>query len=208
MKMRSVAVLVAMAGVLAGCGKDAAASTCDEKSSRLVAKSFVLAIPLLGSPAELRPLMQANPDAFAEKGGAIRCMRKLGATLTKRGAARSKEAGNTSATERFGASMPAGLSHVPGQVDSSLRRYGSDMFFMGEELTMLASVLPAAAKGNFNPYITAKTEARRMMNRILPLYQMMCQADRSSCNLMLSAWRKSLPQVEQQIYTLARQLGD
>lgn len=104
--------------------------------------------------------------------------------------------------------MPEGLEDLPGQVDASMRSYGSDMFAMGQELLWLANVLPAAAQGNYTPYNTTGTDTRRMMHQVLPMYQMLCQMDPSSCQIMLGVFREMTPQIEQQIYFLARQLGN
>ena len=184
------------------------ADACDEVSSRLVAKSYVLTMPLLGRDNEMVPLMQSNREYFAQGGGAIRCMQRLGTTLVQGGLARSREFSGSSATERFGSSMPEGLAHLPGEVDASMGSYGSDMFTMGQELLWLANVLPAAAQGNYTPYNTPDTTTRRMLYQVLPMYQMLCQMDPSICQMMLGMFREMAPQIEQQVYVLARQLGN
>jgi len=123
---------------------------CDEVTSRLVAQAYVLSLPIIGRDNELIPLMKSNPGYFTEGGGAIRCMQSLGTALVQGGLASSREFSGYSATERFGSMMPEGLSHLPGEVDNSLRSYGSDMFTMGEELVWLAQVLPPRRTGKLH----------------------------------------------------------
>ena len=204
--MRFLAILVGVAGLVIGCG--GGPHPCVEISSRLVAKSYVLTIPLLGRDNEMIPLMQSNRGYFTQEGGAIRCMQRLGAALVQGGLARSSEFSGSSATELFGGSMPEGLGHLPGQVDASMRSYGSEMFTMGQELIWLANVLPAAAQGDYTPYNTTGTDTRRMMYQVLPMYQMLCQMDPSICQMMLGMFREMAPQIEQQVYVFARQLGN
>ncbi len=206
MMMRFLAILVGVAGLVMGCDGDSRA--CDEVSSRLVAKSYVLTMPLLGRDNEMIPLMQSNRGYFTQGGGAIRCMQRLGTALVKEGLASSRQFSGSSAQERFGSSMPEGLAELPGQVDTSMRSYGSDMFTMGQELLWLARVLPAAAQENYTPYNTTGTDTRRMMPQVLPIYQMLCQMDPSICQMMLGMLREMAPQIEQQVYVFARQLGN
>lgn len=203
---RTLAIFLGIIVLVTGCDEDAYA--CDELSSQLVARSYVLTMPLLGLDNEMIPLMQSYPDSFAQGGGAIRCMQRLGTALVQGGLAQSNQFSGSSATERFGSSMPAGLAHLPGQVDDSMRSYGSDAFAMGQELLWLARVLPAAAQKNYTPYNTPGTNTRQMMAQVLPIYQMLCQMDPSICQMMLGMIRDMAPQIEQQIYVLARQLGN
>jgi hypothetical protein len=65
------------------CGEKAV--SCDEETSRLVAKAYVLSAPLIGRENELIPLIQSNPDEFNEGGKAIRRMQSLGAALAQGG---------------------------------------------------------------------------------------------------------------------------
>jgi len=203
---RSLAILVGVVGLVTGF--DADAQPCDDVSSQLVARSYVLTMPLLGRDNEMIPLMQSYPNHFTQGGRAIQCMERLGMALVQGGLAQSREFSGNSATERFGGQMPEGLEHLPGQVDNTLGSYGSDMFVMGQELLWLASVLPAAAQGNYTPYNTTGTETRRMMYQVLPVYQMLCTMDPSMCQMMLGMFRQMAPQIEQQVYVFARQLGN
>ena len=135
-------------------------------------------------------------------------MQRLGTALVNGGLTQSREFSGHSASERFGGSMPEGLGHLPGQVDASMRSYGSDMFAMGQELLWLANVLPAAAQGNYTSYNMTGTATRRMMNQVAPMYKMMCNMDPSICEMMLGMLREMAPQIEQQVYVLARRLGN
>lgn len=205
MLIRSLVILVGVVGLVASWEKDAYA--CDELSSQLVARSYILTMPLLGRDNEMIPLMQNYPDHFSEGGGAIRCMQRLGSALINGGLAHYSEFSGTSAQERFGNDMPLGLEHLPGEVDQSMGSYGSDIYAMGQELIWLADVLPAAAQGYYDPYTTTGTQTRLMMRNMLPMYQMLCSMDPSICQVMLDMLNQMVPQIEQQIYALARQAG-
>ena len=189
-------------------GCRAKAVHCDEETSRLVAKAYVLSAPFIGRENELIALAQSNPDYFNDGGKAIRCMQSLGTALMQGGLEQNKQFSGSSATERFGSSMPDGLHGLPGQVDESLRSYGSDMYSMGKELVWLSRVLPPAVKGNYTPYKTTGTEIRQMTSQALQIYQMLCQMDPSACRMMQSMFLEMEPMLEQQIYAYARQLSD
>ncbi len=195
--------------LLIGFGVEApGALACDDTTARLVARAYVLSIPMFFKQNDLIPLLNENKAYFVEGGKAIRCMEALGTSLVQGGMAAANRFKGYSATERFGGSMPPGLEHLPGQVDSSLRSYGNDMFAMGQELLWLSQVLPPAVKGDYAPYNTTATPNRQMVAQVLPIYQMLCQMDPGMCQMMQSMMIQMEPSLEQQLYTLARQLGN
>jgi hypothetical protein len=188
--------------------KASGASACDDTAARLVARAYVLSIPMFFKQNDLIPLLNDNKAYFVEGGKAIRCMEALGTALVQGGMAAADRFKGYPATERFGGSMPPGLEHLPGQVDSSLRSYGNDMFAMGQELLWLSQVLPPAAKGDYAPYNTTATPNRQRVVQVLPIYQALCQMDAGMCQMMQNMMIQMEPSVEQQIYTLSRQLGN
>jgi hypothetical protein len=206
--MKRVGSMLFLFGALlfTGCGKKVV--SCDEETSRLVAKAYFLSAPLIGRENELIPLIQSNPDDFNEGGRAIRCMQSLGTALTQGGLEQSKQLSGPSATEQLGHLMPIGLEHLPGQVDASLRSYGSDMFNMGNELVWLSQVLPPAVQGNYTPYNTTGTSSRRMAAQALQNYRMLCQMNPGACRMMQAMFLEMEPMLEQEIYSYALQLGD
>lgn len=207
---KAIFVLLILCGLFGAAQEETvfAGDSCDELSSQLVAKTYVLTMPLLGKDNKIIPLMEKYPGHFAQGGGAIRCMQSLGNALMRGALEQSREFSRPYATERFGGSMPEGLGHLPGQVDRSMISYGNDMFTMGQELLWLAEVLPYAAQGNYAPYNNPTTTNRQMAAQVLPIYQMMCQMDPSVCQMMVAMLEELSPQIEQQILFLARQLGN
>jgi hypothetical protein len=190
-----------------GCREKAV--SCDEETSRLVAKAYILSAPFIGRENELIQLTQSNPGYFNEGGKAIRCMQSLGTALAQGGLEQSKQVSDHWAAERFGHLMPIGLEHLPGQVDDSLRSYGSDMFSMGNELVWLSQVLPPVVQGNYSPYKTTGTYSRRMVAKALAYYQqVLCQMGPDSCRMMRTMFFEFEPMLEQEIYNYARQLGN
>ena len=192
------------AGVAMAAGE---APPCDEASARLVARAYVLSNPLAGNGDALIQLMAENRAAFSEGGKAILCMQALGTGLTLRALVAQSQGGGYSATERFGGAMPQGLEHLPGQVDASMQSYNADVFTMGQELLWLSRVLPPAAKGDYQPYLSTATPVRQAVLQVLPVYQLLCGMDPGSCQVMQELFRQMASSLEQQIYTLARQLG-
>ena len=183
------------------------APLCDETTARLVARAYVLSIPLSGKEDDLIPLMGQNPAYFTQGGDAIRCMRGLGTALAQGGLRTAQTYGGYSATEQFGASMPEGLSHLPGEVDASMNSYGSDMLAMGQELQWLSRVLPLLAMGDYSQYNTPATPSRQMAAQALVFYQLLCQMDPAICQVMQNMTLQAVPFVEQQVHSLARQVG-
>jgi hypothetical protein len=181
---------------------------CDENSSRLVARTFMLANPALGRENEIISLVQSNRVYFSRGGASIRCMQRLGVALTNVGLSQFQQNQGNSATDQFAGSMPEGLEHLPGEVSDSLNRYSSDIFTMGQELNWLAEVLPSVVQGNYVPYNATGTETRQTLRQFLTLYQQMCMFDPSICQMMTNIFGQLSPQIERQIYTLALRLGN
>ena len=205
--MKRVGSMLFLFGALLFTGCKGKAVHCDEETSRLVAKAYVLSAPFIGRENELIQLAQSNPGYFNKGGRAIRCMRSLGTALMQGGLEQNKQFSSRSTKDLF-PSMPEGLDHLTGQVDDSLRSYGSDMYTMGKELIWLGRVLPPAVQGNYTPYRTTGTEIRQMAAQVLPVYQMLCQMDPAACRMMQSMFIEMAPILEQQIYTFARKSGD
>lgn len=183
-------------------------SVYDDATARLVARAYVLSIPLLFKENDLIPLMAENKAYFVEDGKAIRCMRALGNALIQHALAVGQQTGGRSATEIFGGSMPEGLEDLPGQVDASMRSYSNDTFTMGQELLWLSQVLPSAAEGDYELYNTTGTSARQMWAQVLPYMRMLCQMNPDLCQTMQNVMREMQPVMEEQIYNLARQFSD
>ena len=184
-----------------------AAGPCDEQTSRLVSRAYILSIPLLGRENDLISLMRSSPSSFGEDGRAIQCMRVLGSAMTRQGLAQAQPSDRDRASRMFGGSMPEGLEHLPGQVDQSLNSYSNGPFEIGQELLWLAQVLPPAAQGDYAPYNTTGTFNRRMMRQVLPQFQLLCQMQPSACQMMMQMMSGQMPALENMIFNLARQAG-
>jgi hypothetical protein len=175
---------------------------CDEETSRLVARAYVLSIPFLGRENELPTLMASNSSYFTADGRAIQCMQSLGTTIWQRGSARLDEANEDRdrAIGTYGGSMPEGLGDLPGQVGDSRRSYAGHQLRMGQELLWLSQVLPYAVQGNYAPYNDGTTN-RQMDKQQL---SMLCQIAPNECQIMQAELIKAIPVLEEQIYVLAR----
>ena len=203
--IKFIMILVGVFSLLINCE---VAQACDEASARLVAKSYVLTMPLLGRDNEMIPLMQSNHSYFTPEGDAVRCMQELGTALINEAIKQAETNNGPSAQELFGGMMPEGLGHLPGEVDDSMHSYANDLYAMGQELIWLSRVLPAAAQGNYTPYNTTGTQTRMIFKQVLPRYQMLCQINPFVCQNMLDTLYQMTPQLEQVIYTFARQLDN
>jgi hypothetical protein len=152
--------------------------------------------------------MKYNPGYFTEGGRATQCMQFPGIAFVQGSIEWSNQSSSYSTIDRFGPSMPPELTHLPRQVDDSLRSYGSDIFSMGEELLWLSRVPPHAAHENYALHKSPSTDIRRKAAQVVPFFQMLCKMDPGSCQMMQSIFLEMVPILEQQIYTYARQLGD
>jgi len=122
--MKRVVSMLFLFGALLFTGCREKAVHCDEETSRLIAKAYVLSAPLIGRENELIPLIQSNPGYFNEGGRAIQCMQSLGTALMKGGMEQYKQFGDRSTIDRF-PSMPDGLADLPRKVDQHHRHRGS-----------------------------------------------------------------------------------
>ena len=181
--------------------------TCyDDYTAQLVARAYVLSMPLFYMENDLVALMAGNESYFTVDGKAIGCLKALGTALTQSGLESAAQNESYSATERFGGSMPEGLEHLPGQVDASLNSYSNEAFSMGLELLWLADVLPAAASGNYEPYNTTPTMIRQLVLEQMQVMQFLCQVEPGLCEYMQNLIMASQPALEEQVYLYARQL--
>ena len=105
--------------------------------------------------------MNSAPGYFTEGGQATRCMQSLGTTLVKKGVAMSSQFTGHPAMDRFAGRMPAGLEHLPGQVDSALHSYGADSIAMDQEFLWLSKVLPPLPRGTPRPTIRLELQLAR-----------------------------------------------
>jgi hypothetical protein len=190
----------AIFSVSTGCGGPT--RFCDDETARLVSRAYILSFPWLGQDKLLEQLINDNRSAFNENGGATRCMRSLGTALLQQSIQR-RPANPYAAQERFAGMMPPGLGHLPGQVDAEMRNAGTEFLTMGQELTWLAQVLPAASQGNAGPYNSQATPWRQMMNSLVPQLNLLCSMDPSVCQSVLTHMKSLLPVAEQQVYVLA-----
>lgn len=185
-----------------------AVSVCDETTAQLVARAYVLSIPLLFKENDLIPLMEQYKSYFEEDGKVIQCMRSLGENLVQNAIENYHPENGTTATEMFGGSMPEGLEDLPGQVDASMRSFNTDLYAMGAELIWLSQVLPPAAYGDYQPYNTTGTISRQSMREVMNIYQLLCQMDPGVCQMMKNIMQQMQPEMEQQISSLALQLNN
>jgi hypothetical protein len=175
----------------------AAVARFDDAIVRLAVRAYVLSIPFLGNENALIPLIAANRADFVEGGKAIEFMRAAGTALAQRAAAYN----GPSAQQIFGGFMPAGLAHLPGQVDAAM---GSEGTAVGNEFLWLAQVLPAAATGDYGPYQNTATPMRR---QIIAYIQMISQMNPALVQMIVSAMQTQQSVIEAAIYNLVCQLG-
>ena len=200
-------ILLAAALTL-GSGSRTLAADCDEPTARLVARAYVVSFPMAFKEDEFASLLATNAKALGKNGKATRCMKTVGTRLMGGALAAGSSEHRDYATERWGGSMPEGLEHLPGQVDASMNSWSNDSFAMAQELLWLSEVLPAAAAGNRDPFDAQDTLARRMwLEQALPMIQLLCNMDQTSCQIMVNAMLAALPLAEAQVYALVLQLG-
>jgi hypothetical protein len=199
-------ILLSLVLIVTCKSQNKSSSCCDDYTANLVARAYVMSIPLFSMQNDLMLLVDENESYFAEDGKAILCMQALGTALTKSGMELEQQREKYSATEKFGAAMPEGLEHLPGQVDASLNSYSNELFAMGTELLWLSRVLPAAASGDYTPYYTTGTIIRKGVLEEMQIFQMLCNIDPNICTYMQELIMESKPILEEHVSMLAKQL--
>jgi hypothetical protein len=180
---------------------------------------FVVANPVLAQQYErTRPITDPNPrlinevrsypTVFGESSTAILCGRALGARLVQLGVQSFNPNAYSDVLNRFGGGA---LGEFTPQVAQSLNQNATYFATLGQELTWLSQVLPAAAEGNWGPYLSTGTSTmyRQMMRQNLVYLNQMAQISetnpqlQATFNMMLNATIGISPYIEQQIVVLA-----
>ena len=134
---------------------------CSDESARLIARAYYLSNPMTEHDG-FQQFVTRNRAVLSAGSPAIQCGRVLGAHLAQRGI-------NAYDADAYRRAMGKGPDELAPDVARSFNSGAVDVFAMGRELVWLAEVLPAAAVGDFGPYVTAGTETRAMLRQVLAL---------------------------------------
>lgn len=120
-----------------------------------------------GSFDEFRALIQSNANVLQDGSPIVTCAGKLGSALTSIGLATFSR---RSYDDAYGSVINQGGTIAQAQqVADSMNSGSLDAHTTGEELSWLSTVLPAAANGDWTPYMTTATERRAQIRQVLPL---------------------------------------
>jgi hypothetical protein len=158
---------------------------------------------------KVEEIVTANSGAFGEAGEVTQCMRSLSDFLIGAALSAPKSDPTQLAQKKWAGTMPAGLEHLPAQVDRSMGPdltgvVGWDRLHIAQELRWLATVLPEAAKGNWAPYNEQGTSWRRESVQALQAIPSLCKIlGQQSCNALIEPMVTILVARAQQIFSLA-----
>jgi hypothetical protein len=203
---------------LGGCSQDpgtepekgvpprAAPAMCDENTARVLARAYVLNNP--GFVEEMLAFVSQNRSFFVANGSAIRGMRSLGVKLTQA----ALNAYDPQALER--AYRTGGPPELAEGVARKINSWSTEIVCMGQELAWLAEVLPAAAEGDWNPYLTTRTLCRNLTHQdaIIRLKQLDQLAKISGNSELipqfLSLLKQYMPLKEDEVFVMAVMYGE
>jgi hypothetical protein len=163
----------------------------------LLARAYLLSNPF--NPVdELVAFVRQNRSAFQRGSGPISCGAALGPHLVRAGIG----AYDPAAYERAMGAGPA--EHAP-EVARSINSGAVELFSMGQELSWLVEVLPAAADENWQPLLTTGTETRRMSRQAMAMLQGLPDLA-ESLGFAREILQQFAPIAEEQILMLARMM--
>jgi hypothetical protein len=194
---RSTAAVPPPARTLKPPAAPATRGVCSDSAARLLARAYLLSNPF--NPVdELVAFVRQNRSAFQRGSGPISCGAALGPHLVRAGIG----AYDPAAYERAMGAGPA--EHAP-EVARSINSGAVELFSMGQELSWLVEVLPAAADENWQPLLTTGTETRRMSRQAMAMLQGLPDLA-ESLGFAREILQQFAPIAEEQILMLARMM--
>ncbi len=116
---------------------------------------------------QLRAFIEGNSNLLQAGGPAVTCARQLGEALASAGL---KSFSRQDYDGAYSSVLAQGGTIKQAQdVAGSMTRGSVDAFMTGKELYWLSTVLPAAANGDWGPYLNTATEHRAQVRQVLPL---------------------------------------
>ncbi len=184
-----------------------ATSPCDETTARNVGALYWTLNPIKEQtePQELMTFVRNNSKLLAADQPMVQCMRFVGTRLMQQGLAAYSPADRDRAYESA-LGMGADMEQA-GKVADSINSGAVEAFIMGQELVWLADVVPAAALGDWGPFVSTGTVSRLTFRQQWPLVQQMLVMDPSLGRLVEQTIYQIQPWVEYQVAVLAYWVG-
>ena len=190
---------------------------CNLTYARAVAKTYVLANPLLAQRYErtrqikdphpyLVGFVKDYPQLFAQSSRHTRCARVLGQILIQLGVNAYNPNAFNDVMGRFGGTQVAELTP---RVIQSINEDAVKMVTLGQELLWLSQVLPEAAQGNWKPYVSTGTIFRQRIRQEMVMVNRMALFDPAFADILIRVAAAAGNQfVSQQIVVLALTYAD
>ena len=198
-------------------GRVTESSPCDLQTARNLGGVYRLTFPDIERagaddfgvepPSKLVSLIAKVPAEFSGDSRLIVCAKAFG----DRAVLGTANAYDASAEERavrmWGPGMP---TQLPGEVTNSIQQGALDLYALGREMLWLSNVLPAAAAGNWRPYLETGTPSRQASRQAMPYLKLMISIDPQSAEVLRQSGqllRQTQPAPEDQVVFLALALG-
>lgn len=110
-----------------------------------------------------------NANLLTQDGPTMVCARKLGNAFTSYGLRNFNQADYNDSYGRV-LEMGGNIDQAQGVADSMMSG-ALDAYMTGQELLWLARVIPSAAVGNWNPFLTTGTQSRLQFRQVIPIIQ-------------------------------------
>ncbi len=149
-----------------------AQSYCNETSIKILVRLYYLTNPInvYSNPSDLEEFVRNNCNYLISEGSVINLARDLGNNLISSGLQNYSQNDYDDAYES--ALNMGATGEMARDVASSISSASLDAFVMGQELLWLTVVMPAAAQGNWEPFVTTGTYSRQYIIQIIPIYSM------------------------------------
>ena len=140
-----------------------AASPCTKNAAENLGKLYSWSFPLEMPEADFLATVKVKRSLLTREGDVIRCAKMLGQRLAMLGI----KAYDPQAFERV---IGMGPVEFAPEVAKSINRDAGELAAIGDELMWLGQVLPYAAEGDNQPFLTTGSPRRRQLREVLALY--------------------------------------
>lgn len=182
-------LIVAAAALIQSCGRDEQSTQssvflaqeskssclCYPQPARNMGILLLRSNPLIEIDAAqfsaFQSFVQENASLLQTNGPTMTCARQLGQALQYQGL---KSYSQQDYNDAYGSVLAkGGTIEMANDVAGSMQSGALDAWMTGKELVWLSQVIPSAAAGNWQPYLTTGTESRNQLRQVIQIYRAM-----------------------------------
>jgi hypothetical protein len=180
-------------------GASAPSRACSDDVAMFLGRMYFVVNPMheQKQPRAIERFIEENASQLSADSPAVRCAAAAAQHSMSHALGTFDRAGADRAYERavgFGATGEQAES-----VRSSFNEGSVQVYTIAQELAWIASVVPSAAAGDYGPFTTTATDARRMFRQAWPMYQQVLALDPSNTAIVEAAIHQAQPWLEYQI---------